>query len=109
MKKKAILAGASGATGSSLLFQLLENKNYSNVLILVRRELRIHHPKLRQLVINFDQISDYSAEIQGDVVFCCLGTNKTQTADPQQYRNVNYQYPLDIAGIAKKTVRRAFT
>ncbi|HEY0177398.1 MAG TPA: oxidoreductase [Pedobacter sp.] len=101
MEKKAILAGASGSVGSSLLLQLLACKQYSHVLVLVRKELRMQHPKLKQLVIDFDRLSDYSSEITGDVVFCCLGTTKSQTPDQQQYRKIDYQYPLDIAWIAQ--------
>lgn len=100
MNKKAILLGASGAIGNSLLFLLLENKDYTEVLILVRKELRMQHPKLKQLEVNFDRISDYAAEIRGDVVFCCLGTTKSKTPDQQQYRKIDYQYPLDVARIA---------
>jgi uncharacterized protein YbjT (DUF2867 family) len=108
MKKKAILVGASGATGSSLLFQLLENKNYSDVLVLARRELRIQHTKLKQLIIDFDRVNDYAAEINGDVVFCCLGTTKSQTPDEQQYRKIDYQYPLDIARLAKNNGAKSY-
>lgn len=76
MGKKAILIGASGAIGSSLLTQLLESTAYSNVLILVRRELPVLHPKLKQLVINFDDLQKHGAEIKGDTVFLLPGNNK---------------------------------
>lgn len=101
MEKKAILVGASGSVGNSLLLQLLACKQYSSVLILVRKELRMQHPKLTQLVIDFDQINQYAPEIKGDMVFCCLGTTKSQTPDQQQYRKIDYQYPLDVAWIAQ--------
>ncbi|WP_158798586.1 oxidoreductase [Pedobacter sp. L105] len=100
MEKKAILVGASGSIGSSLLNQLLESGSYSTVLVLVRKALPLQHPKLKQLVINFDQLNNYAAEIKGDAVFCCLGTTKSQTPDQQQYRKIDYQYPLDVAAIA---------
>lgn len=102
MNKKAILLGASGAIGNSLLLLLLENKYYAEVLILVRKELKIQHPKLKQLAIDFDKISDYAGEISGDVVFCCLGTTKNKTPDEQQYKKIDYQYPLEVAGIAAR-------
>ena len=108
MKRKAILIGASGAIGNSILFQLLENKNYTTVLILVRKELRIQHPKLKQLIIDFDQINNYQKEITGDVVFSCLGTTKRQTPDEQQYRKIDFQYPLEIARIAKTNGIKSF-
>jgi len=105
---KAILVGASGATGSSLLFQLLENKNYSGVLILVRRELRIQHAKLKQLVIDFDRIDDYADQIKGDVVFCCIGSTKSKTPDENEYRKIDCQYPADLGRIALKNGAESF-
>lgn len=101
MGKKAILAGASGSIGSSLLQQLLNGEDYSEVLVLVRKDLGFQHPKLKQLVLDFDQISHYSAEITGDAVFCCLGTTKKQTPDQVTYKKIDYQYPVDIAWIAQ--------
>ncbi|AMQ01318.1 hypothetical protein AY601_4478 [Pedobacter cryoconitis] len=98
--RKAILVGASGSIGRSLLQDLLNDVHYTEVLVLVRKKLTIQHPKLNQLVIDFDQLSAYAADIKGNAVFCCLGTTKSQTPDQQQYRQIDYQYPLDIARIA---------
>jgi len=100
MGKKAILIGASGAIGSSLLTQLLKSTSYTNVLILVRRELPVQHPKLKQLVIDFDELHKHGTEIKGDIVFCCMGTTKSKTPDQQEYRKIDYQYPLDVGHIA---------
>ena len=108
MDKKAILIGASGSVGSSLLLQLLACKHYSSVLALVRKELRMHHPKLKQVIVDFDRINDYHAEIKGDVVFSCLGTTKGQTPDQEQYRKIDYQYPLDVGSIAQVNGARSF-
>lgn len=100
MGKKAILLGASGLTGSSLLTQLLADNNYREVLTIGRKQLDTAHPKLKQLMVDFDRLSDYSDEIQGDVVFCCLGTTKSKTPNLEQYKKIDYQYPLDVAKIA---------
>lgn len=98
--RKAILVGASGSIGRSLLHDLLNDSSYAEVLVLVRKKLSIEHPKLNQLLIDFNRLSEYSAEIKGNVVFCCLGTTKSQTPDEDQYRRIDYQYPLDIAWMA---------
>jgi len=98
---KAILVGASGAIGNSVLKKLLSNDIYSEVLVLVRKDLGIQHPKLKQLILNFDDINKYAAQITGDVVFSCLGTTKSQTPDEAEYKKIDYQYPLDVAWIAQ--------
>lgn len=101
MEKKAVLLGATGLIGESLLEQLLSNSHYKEVLIVGRKKLERQHPKLKQLVVNFDKLQDYAPQIQGDVVFCCLGTTKSKTPDLEQYKKIDYQYPLDAATIAK--------
>lgn len=101
MKKKAVILGASGLIGTSLLTQLLDSPDYTDVLVLVRKKLNREHPKLEQLVVNFDRLNDYGSEIQGNVVFCCLGTTKSKTPDVAQYRKIDYLYPLDAAAIAQ--------
>lgn len=102
MSKKAILIGATGLIGHDLLIKLLADENYSEVLAISRKALNLNHPKLKELIINFDELSNHIAEISGDVVFCCLGTTIKKTPDLAVYRKIDYQYPLDVANIAFK-------
>lgn len=101
MEKKAVLLGASGLIGESLLEQLLSDIHYKEVLAVGRKKLERQHPKLKQLVVDFDKLNDYASEIQGDVIFCCLGTTKSKTPDQVQYKKIDYQYPLNAAAIAQ--------
>ncbi|MBB3054601.1 NAD(P)H-binding protein [Mucilaginibacter gotjawali] len=97
---KAIIAGASGLIGGLLLEILLQSSEYKEVVILVRKELPITHQKLKQLVIDFDKLEDYAAEINGQAVFCCLGTTRKKTPDLSAYRKIDHDYPLLMARIA---------
>jgi len=108
MKMKAIIVGASGSIGNSVLKKLLSNDIYSEVLVLVRKDLGIQHPKLKQLILNFDDINKYAAQITGDVVFSCLGTTKSQTPDEAEYKKIDYQYPLDVAWIAQTNGAKSY-
>lgn len=108
MSKKAILLGASGLIGNDLLTKLLNSPKYSEVLTIVRKGLTIEHPKLKELIVDFDRINEYSASIQGDVVFCCLGTTNSKTPDKVQYKKIDYQYPLDVAKIAQNNGATAY-
>lgn len=101
MEKKAVLLGASGLIGESLLEQLLSDIHYKEVLAVGRKKLERQHPKLKQLVVDFDKLNDYASEIHGDVIFCCLGTTKSKTPDQVQYKKIDYQYPLNAAAIAQ--------
>lgn len=97
---EAIIAGATGLIGSSLLQQLLDHPDYTMVTAVVRKEIPLQHPKFRQVVVDFDRLENHQEHIKGDVVFCALGTTKSKTPDEAQYRKIDYQYPLDIAFIA---------
>lgn len=97
---EAIIAGATGLIGTDLLNQLLDHPAYTRVLAIVRTEITRQHPKLVQLVVDFERLENHREHIRGDVVFCALGTTKSKTPDQEQYRKIDYQYPLDIACIA---------
>jgi len=102
MAYKAIIAGASGLIGSNLVKILLEAPQYSEVLVIARKEMPIQHKKLVQLVINFDELDKHAEAINGHAVFSCLGTTKNQTPDEQQYRKIDHDYPLQLAQLAKQ-------
>ena len=85
MGKKAIIIGATGLIGHDLLIRLLADNNFHEVLAISRKALPIKNPKLKELIINFDNLADASDQITGDVVFCCLGTTVKKTPDLVQY------------------------
>jgi uncharacterized protein YbjT (DUF2867 family) len=108
MPNKAVIAGASGLIGSSLLNILLDAQQYNEVLVLVRKELPVQHKKLVQLVIDFDKLDDHKAAITGYAVFCCLGSTKKKTPDLNEYRKVDHDYPLQLAQLAKQNGVRQY-
>ncbi|WP_214229487.1 oxidoreductase [Pedobacter sp. B4-66] len=108
MTKKAILLGGSGLIGKNLLTQLLNNPGYTEVLAIGRRALNMEHPKLKELIVDFDHIDRYAADIKGDVVFCCLGSTNSKTPDKLQYKKIDYQYPLDVGSIAQNNGATAY-
>jgi len=95
--KTAIIAGASGLIGQSLIKSLLESEGYSQVVALVRKPLNIQHEKLKEQLINFDELMEMPAFPKGDDVFCCLGTTQKKTPNAQDYRKVDYDYCFNLA------------
>jgi uncharacterized protein YbjT (DUF2867 family) len=102
MSKKAVIAGASGLIGSKLLEILLKTPEYDEVLILVRKELPINHPKLAQLVIDFEKLREFNKTITGHAVFCCLGSTQKKTPDLGVYHKIDHDYPILLAQMAKQ-------
>ena len=104
--KTALIAGASGLTGSYLLKLLLESKTYSTVKVLVRKQLDIEHPLLQQIVYDYENPN--SAEINADHVYCCLGTTMKKAGSKEAFKKVDYEYPLQIARAAQQNGAEKF-
>lgn len=101
MKKKAIILGATGLTGSHLLELLLNDSNYDAVKVFTRKKLSVSHPKLEEHEIDLLKLSDYADKFTGDVVFCCIGTTKAKTPNKDLYRAVDYGIPVKAAKLCK--------
>ena len=100
--KRVIIAGASGLIGSELLKLLLSDRRIGEVLALVRSPLSLSHHKLQQISLNFDKLSDMKEKLVGDVLYCCLGTTRKKSPNPNDYRQVDFYYPLELGKIAQE-------
>jgi len=100
--KKAILFGASGFIGSQLLQELLNNSDYEQVTIVVRKPLEIFNPKLKTLVGDFNSLPQLKENINADDVFIALGTTKKHTPNEKEYYKIDHDYPVLAAKIAKE-------
>ncbi|WP_342574842.1 NAD(P)H-binding protein [Solibacillus sp. FSL K6-1781] len=98
--RSALVVGATGLVGSSLVKLLCESEEYAAVNVLSRRPLDFTHPKLVVKLCEFDQIADKDIEFAHEV-FCCLGTTMKKAGSKQQFEKVDFEYPLTIAAIAK--------
>jgi uncharacterized protein YbjT (DUF2867 family) len=70
------------------------------VTALVRRPFEVSHPKLKQLIIDFETLDNYKKDLSGDVIYCCLGSTIKKTPDLTDYRKVDHDYPLALGKIA---------
>lgn len=100
--KKAIVFGASGFIGSHLLIELLSDPDYEQVTAVVRKPLSVTHPKLQTLIGDFRTLPSLKAQIQGDEVFIALGTTKKHTPVRAEYYQVDHDYPVLAAQLAKE-------
>lgn len=98
---RALIIGATGATGKDLVKVLLKDPEYTEVLTFVRRGSELKHPKLREVVTNFDKLEDLS-EIRGDVWFSCLGTTLKVAGSKEKQWRIDHEIPLNFARIAKR-------
>jgi uncharacterized protein YbjT (DUF2867 family) len=105
--KSAILFGASGLVGSSLLTQLLDNSAYDKVMIVVRKPLPVQHPKLTMIIGDYASLPDLKQQLRADEVFISLGTTKKKTPDQNEYYRIDHDYPVLAASIAKDNGARS--
>lgn len=104
--KTALLIGATGLIGDLLTRRLVESPAYERVKVLVRRSLNWQHPRLQEVLIDFDHTNGLL--VQGDDIFCCLGTTMKQAGSQAAFRKVDYQYPLEIAQLGLNNGARQF-
>ncbi len=97
----AVVLGSTGLTGSLLLEQLLADNDFKLIRILVRKTVKMVHPKLEQVIVDFDDINDYADKLgEGDIIFCCVGTTQKKVKnDKIAYEKVDYDIPVNGARI----------
>ena len=98
---RALIIGATGATGKDLVNVLLEDASYSEVVTFVRRPTGMTHLKLREVVTDFDSLEAVSVDIKGDVLFSLLGTTLKAAGSKEKQWHVDYEIPARFAEIAK--------
>ena len=94
---KALIIGATGATGKDLLSQLLADDTYSEVHCFVRKPLALTHPKLHAHMVNFDTPEAWVDLLHGDVAFSCLGTTLAVAGSKEAQWRVDYDYQYAFA------------
>ena len=100
--KKAIIYGATGLVGSYILQKLLNNSNYEQIVVVVRKELTIHHPKLKLLIGDYSTFARLTDGLKVDEIFIALGTTRKKTPDNKIYYQIDHDYPVSAAKIAKE-------
>ena len=94
---KALIIGATGATGKDLLLQLLADDTYTEVHCFVRKPMSISHPKLHAHVVDFDTPEAWADLLHGDVAFSCLGTTLAVAGSKEAQWRVDYDYQYAFA------------
>ena len=103
-KKKAILIGATGATGKQLLRQLLDSDHWDGITTITRRPVLDGqgHGKLHEVVIDsFRDLSSTKDDWHGhDVFFNCIGTTRGKAGGAKQFVDIEFGISRDAAELA---------
>jgi uncharacterized protein YbjT (DUF2867 family) len=101
-QKTAALIGASGLIGYEILTILTQDDFYKEIRVITRRSLQIDHPKVKEIIINFEDEQAYRASLMGaNHVYCSIGTTtKKVKGDKTLYRKVDYDIPINGAKLS---------
>lgn len=99
-KKKALIAGASGLVGGQLLDLLLDDPYYQEVIAITRRPIDAKHDKLMNVVSDFSALAECKEKLKAHDVFCCLGTTIKKAGSKENFRKVDYEYPVALGRLA---------
>jgi uncharacterized protein YbjT (DUF2867 family) len=106
--KVALLAGATGLVGRTLLDILLEAGDFSRVVAVTRRPLAREHPRLANRTVQFDKITAQFAGFTCHTAFCCLGTTIRAAGSEQAFRKVDVDHVLAVARLAQAAQAQRF-
>lgn len=99
--KVALLAGASGLTGTHLLGALLEAPDFARVYAVTRRPLGREHPRLANRIAQFDRLEAQLKGLVCHTAFCCLGVSLRAAGSEEACRRVELGYALAFARAAR--------
>jgi len=109
MGKTAVIAGATGLIGQELIKLLSNDNRYDKILALTRKPKESDLPKVEYVVVDFDSLSNYQKEIQGDDVFCALGTTRQKAGSKEAFYKVDYTYVWEFGRIMAQNKAQSFT
>ena len=99
--KTALIFGSSGLIGSCLLDLIINDNNYNKIRLFVRSESVNTSSKIEIIKTDFNNLENHKDSIAGDVCFFCIGTTRKKTPDKNEYINIEYNLPIEVAKIAK--------
>ncbi len=101
---KAAIVGASGLVGSHIVKEVLADKRFTEITLLVRRELTgLNDHRIKQCVVDFENTTQLTETLtEQDAVFVAIGTTqKKEKGNKISYRKVDVDIPIRIGQIAQ--------
>ena len=99
---KALVIGATGATGKDLVKQLCQDSDFDEIDIFVRRRSDFHNEKVKAHLVDFDHPEEWKHLVKGDVAFSCLGTTLKSAGSKENQKIIDYDYQFNFAKAAKE-------
>ena len=102
MKKTAIILGATGLTGNSLLHKLIEDDRYGTIKLFSRSKINNLPNKVIQYIGDILNLEQFKIDFTADEVYCCIGTTAKKTPNKNTYKLIDFGIPTTAAKLAKE-------
>lgn len=99
---KALVIGATGATGKDLVARLSEDSAFEEIHIFVRRTPERVPSKVISHVVDFNRPETWKDLVRGEVAFSCLGTTLKDAGSKEAQWKIDYDYQYQFAKAAKE-------
>lgn len=106
----AVIVGATGLVGNSLLDKLLADPDFKKVICVTRKSTGKSSMKLEEVLIkDLSELMQLKDQLKGNRFFCCLGTTIKTAGSKQNFRKVDFDAVLDFAKIAEYHQAESFS
>ncbi len=97
---KVIITGTTGMIGKGVLYECLEHPKVESVLVINRNSLKIHHPKLKEIIHkDFTNLIPIKDELKGyDAIFHCMGVSVVGLNE-EQYTKITFNVTKQFSDI----------
>tara|TARA_A100001011_G_C13986005_1_gene705281 strand:- start:88 stop:750 length:663 start_codon:yes stop_codon:yes gene_type:complete len=100
--KKALIIGATGLVGKTLLAQLEASPDYRSIISISRSQLSTKSKKTTHILTDFHHLDSYENAFAVDDIFCCIGTTLKEIKSLDLYKIIELYFPKTIARLGKQ-------
>lgn len=99
--KNVIIVGATGATGTQLMQQLLNDSSVENIYVVHYRATSFAHiDKVTEITLDLANLDDLAMSLTNaqeiDCAYCCLGTTRKKAGSLAAFRQVDKDYIVNF-------------
>lgn len=107
--KTALVFGASGLIGSSVVAMLEAHPAYESISAFYRSPVPDGYSKVDSHIIDFEQMNEWKDLITGEDLFICLGTTLSKAGSKKNFYHAEFDYINDITQLAENNgVKQVF-
>lgn len=94
------MIGVTGLVGRNCLPLLVTHRAYHEIVLFTDRPLDLDHPKIKECVVDFDQLEKHAQLFHGNDFYCCLGSTPAKATDREAFHRIDYEQAFAAARIA---------